>query len=118
MVSMDQGNIAGSFGPMHGDVPHFDLQVEGNDVKTTDLGAAAGNALDLSDHPPPDVSLKGFGGGIPESCNQEKHNRTGRDQQILPAAPRPRGRPGHRVCSPSAMELAAPGVLTLLSERS
>ena len=55
---------------MHSDVAHFDLHVEGNNVEAADFGAAAGDALDFSDHAPPHIALKGIGGGVPESGQQ------------------------------------------------
>src|SRR5437899_4437653 len=118
MVGMNQWNVRGGLRTAHGDLPHFDLHVEGDNVEAADFGVPAGNALNLGDHPPPHICLERTRCGVPEGRKQTKQTYSTRDQQILPTPARPRGRLGHRVCSPSATEPPEPGMLTLLSERS
>jgi len=86
-------------------------------MEGANFGAPSGNALDFGDHPPAHVPLKGIGGDVPERGQKGEDADPADDQQIFPPASRSGGELGHRVCTPSPVDPAGPGTLTLLSER-
>ena len=97
---VDQRNIVWTLSAMHGDVPHFDLKVEGDNMETPDFGAPARDPFDFLHHAAAYVSLKRFCGGIPE-CRQHSDEEGCRcDQDVFPPAARSGGPFAHRVCTP------------------
>src|SRR5579871_2099402 len=100
-----------------GNVPNFYLQMKWYEMKTADLGASAGDPLDLGHHAAPNVGLKGCCSDVPGSGNR-KHDKNARDnQKIFPPAAESGGGFGHRDWTPSSGDPVNPGALTLLSER-
>src|SRR5579871_6434884 len=117
-VGMGQRYFLGTFFPVDGNVAHFYLKVERDNVKGADFGAATRDALDLRDHPAAHIRLKRLCGCIPKSRNYGENHQDGGDEQPFPPAAGSGGGFRHRVCTPSSGDSATPGILTLLSERS
>ncbi len=60
---------------MHSNIPHLELKAKWNGVQTADLGAATGDAFDLSDQPTANERLKRIGGAIEkQGRDAEKHD--------------------------------------------
>ena len=97
---VDQWNILRALFTVHGDVPHFDLKMEGNDMETADFRAAAGDPFHFFHHAAAHVSLKGFCGGVPESREYSDEEGGRCDQDVFPPAARSGGVFVHRVCTP------------------
>src|SRR5580658_1927442 len=121
-VDINERSVARGLLAVHGDVAHFRLHVERNNVEAANFGSATSDAFHLGDHTLADVVLKRIGGDVVEPGQHCAGADTGGEEQIFPPASRAadgrRHRQTHCVCTPSPGDPAGPGTLTLLSERS
>src|SRR4051812_30346123 len=116
-IGMHEWDVGRTFFAMHRDIANFDLEMEGNNMKSADFGPSAGDSFDLFDHSSAHVSLEGFCGGVPECGQRGDCNNPGGDQKVFPPAAGSGGGLVHRVCTPPSRDSVTPARLTLLSER-
>src|SRR5689334_17180115 len=86
---MNQRRLRWGLCAVHGNVPHFDLHVERNNMEAADFRAATGDPLYFSDHATAHIGLKRIGIDIPEARDQEDDAGPTQNQHILPPASRP-----------------------------
>src|SRR5579864_6818639 len=117
LIRVSQGNVARRLAPVHGDIAHVNLQVEGNNVEASYFRAPTRDSLHFGDQPAADIALKGCCGDVPEAAEEQDDGGPASDQQVPPPASRRGGGSVHCVCTPSGEKGFAPGTMTLLSER-